>query len=474
MILREAIQQIKGFRYMTEQLNVSSSLGRRTLLEMCWLTTEGEVEAELARIAEVIKILETREGKMLVEKIECRLMQIRDIRGTVKHTGEQGVLDDLELFELKNFALLADEVRELTEGWESVRIPDPGVVIALLDPEATRVPHFYISDAYSAELAALRADMKLRKQQGAGEKEIEQMYFRSVELEDAVREELSSKLRSCHTLLKQALEQVALLDIVIAKAQQALTMQLCRPGFSKEITRLTGLFNPQLTDILHAQGKQFQSVDVTLLPCATVITGANMAGKTVLLKSVALAQSLLQFGFYIPALQAEMVLVDEIQTSIGDDQDELNGLSSFAAEMLRINGITERIKSGARVLVLIDEPARTTNPLEGRAIVNGVVDFLTENKTMALVTTHYGGIVAACRKLRVKGFVEEKIQGKVTLKNINDFIDYSLDEDKGDEVPHEALRIASLLGINERLLERAEHFLVPEQSEHKIDRTVNS
>lgn len=451
---------------MTEQMNVCSSLGRRTLLEMCWLTTEEEVEAELARIAEVISILESGEGKMLVEKIECRLMQVRDIRGTVKHTGEQGILDDLELFELKNFALLADEIRQLTEGWESVRIPDPGVVIALLDPEATRVPHFYIYDAYSPELAAWRAEMKLRRQQGAGEKEIEQMYFRSIELEDAVRGKLSSELRSCHTLLKQALEQVARLDIIIAKARQALKMQLARPGFSEEITALTGLFNPQLSDILQAQGKQFQPVDVTLLPCATVITGANMAGKTVLLKSVALAQCLLQFGFYVPATKAEMVLVDEIQTCIGDEQDELNGLSSFAAEMLRIHGIAGRIKAGARVLVLIDEPARTTNPEEGRAIVNGVVDFLTENKTMALVTTHYGGMVAACRKLRVKGFVEEKIQGKVTLKNINDFIDYSLDEDKGDEVPHEALRIASLLGINERLLERAEHFLASAQSDN--------
>ena len=154
-----------------------------------------------------------------------------------------------------------------------------------------------------------------------------------------------------------------------------------------------------------------------------------------------------------------MVLVDEIQTSIGDEQDELSGLSSFAAEMLRINEIVERVKAGKRVLVLIDELARTTNPLEGRAIVNGVVSFLTEYGAMSLVTTHYSRIVAPCRKLRVRGFVEEKIQGQVTWKNINDFIDYSLEEDQGGEVPHEALRIAALLGVDKMLLERAEESL---------------
>lgn len=444
---------------MMEQLNVRSSLGRRTLYELCWLNTEEEIDAELDRIAEVLEMFGKEDGKILVERIGCRLMEVRDIRGTVKHAGEQGVLDDLELFELKNFALLVVGLRDLTKDWRGIQIPDLGVVVSLLDPEATRVPHFYICDAYSAELAALRAEMKLRRQQGAEEQEIEQLYFQSIALEDGVREELSSKLRSCHFLLKQALEQVALLDVVIAKAEQALRMGLTRPGFSKKSTTLAGLFNPQLCEALRLNGKQFQPVDIILSPCATLITGANMAGKTVLLKSVALAQCLLQFGFYVPARQAEMVLVDEIQTSIGDEQDELNGLSSFAAEMLRVHAIVERIKAGRKVLVLVDELARTTNPLEGRAIVNGVVDFLTTAGTMALVTTHYSGIVAACRKLRVKGFVEEKTQGHVTLKNINEFIDYSLEEDIGDEIPHEALRIASLLGVDAGLLKRAEDFL---------------
>lgn len=459
MTVRDAIQQVKGFRYMTEQLNLCSSLGRRILYEMCWLNTEEEIAAELERVTEIVRVMSTAEGKSLIEKLGCLLMQVRDIRGTVKHAGEHTVLDDLELFELKSFVLLTEEMRMLTEEWKCVEIPDVGRVVELLDPEGVRIPHFYIYDCYSAELAALRAELKLKKQQGADEQETERLYLRCVELEDGVREHLSEQLRGEADALREALVQVGRLDILVAKAEQTVAMHLSRPGFGQDKTILRGLFNPQLDAALQEKGKRFQPVDITLLPEATLITGANMAGKTVLLKSVALAQCLLQFGFYVPAVEAEMVLVDEIQTSIGDEQDELSGLSSFAAEMLRINEIVERVKAGKRVLVLIDELARTTNPLEGRAIVNGVVGFLTEYRAMSLVTTHYSGIVAPCRKLRVKGFVEEKIEGQVTWKNINDFIDYSLEEDQGSEVPHEALRIAALLGVDKMLLERAEESL---------------
>lgn len=459
MILREAIQQICGFRYMMEQLDICSAPGQRYLYELNWLNTEKEIKNELDRVAEVYEKAEQPKGKMMLEQIKGLLRQVRDIRGTVKRTGMQSVLDDLELYEIKNFALLTESIRELTGSWDGFCIPDLASVIDLLDPEGNRIPHFYIYDAYSGELAALRAEIRNRKQRGESEQQTELLYFRSVEMEDAVRVRLSGELQEYHLLLESALQQVALLDLTIAKAAQVSNMQLSRPQFGKGKTILRGLFNPQLQMILQQEGKTFQSVDIELVEEATVITGANMAGKTVLLKTIALTQCLFQWGFYVPAVEAEMVLVDGVFAGIGDEQNELNGLSSFAAEMLRVDEMTKQIKAGRKILVLLDELARTTNPMEGRAIVNGVIDFLTENRTMALVTTHYNGIIAPCRKLRVKGFKKEKVQKPVTGGNINEFIDYTLEEDRGDEVPHEAMRIAALLGVDHGLLCKAENYL---------------
>ena len=117
-----------------------------------------------------------------------------------------------------------------------------------------------------------------------------------------------------------------------------------------------------------------------------------------------------------------------------------------------------------RVLVLIDELARTTNPMEGGAIVNGVVEFLSAHKVRAIITTHYSGITANCRKMRVRGFVENKVNKVMTLKNMNDFIDYSLEEDHQEEVPQEAIRIAGILGVERSLLQRIETYLQERKS----------
>lgn len=243
------------------------------------------------------------------------------------------------------------------------------------------------------------------------------MYVQSVVLEDKVREELSVQLRPYHDDLKQALEAVGLLDVVLAKARQAIRGQLTLPQIPEEGEMVfEGLFHPQIREILEQEGRAFQAVDLKLEKGTTVITGANMAGKTVLLKSVQLAQYLMQFGFYVPARRAGMPLVEQVLTSIGDDQDELNGLSSYAAEMLRVDEMIRQVRQRSKILVLIDELARTTNPVEGRAIVNGVVDFLTTHRVMAMVTTHYSGITAECRKLRVRGFVENRVEGNMTLK----------------------------------------------------------
>lgn len=447
---------------MTDKLDIQSGVGRRYLYALEWLEEVEDVTTELRQVEKVLCLMKCSGGDDLWERLRMKLMQVRDIRGTVKHIGEGCVLDDLELFELKSFTLIAAELRSLTTGLDLVSIPDMEPVIQLLDPEGKRIPNFYICDAYSVELAGLRTEIKRRRQQGEDEGVLEELYFRSVELEDAVRTDLSGHIRAYRKEIDDALLLVAKLDIWQAKAAQALEMKLCKPEIrhNAEIeTSYSGLFNPQLREILQQSGKEYQPVDVSIVPYATLITGANMAGKTVLLKSVALAQCLAQFGFYVPAQKAVITLVSDILTSIGDEQDELNGLSSFAAEMLRINEITGQVRAGRKLLILIDELARTTNPVEGKAIVNSVLEMLTENRAGAIVTTHYSGIKAPCRKLRVRGFIEEKAEGNLTRENINEFIDYSLVEDREDTAPQEAIRIAAMLDVDTGLLDRARYYL---------------
>ena len=456
MRLKEAIQHTSGLRCVVEGMEICSSVGRRMLHEMTWLGEESAITAEHDRIASVLRLLETEAGRDRTETIRRKLALLRDIRSTIERTGGNCVFDDIELFELKFFALLAEELRPLASQGHLAELPELNGVVDLLDPEGNRLPHFFVYDAYSEELATLRKQIKARKQAGADESQVQELYFRSVEIEDRIRERLSVELRKYHEALQQALDRMGWLDVVIAKAMQARDWGLTRPAITQDTTSFRGLFNPELRISLEAAGKRFQPVNIRLTTGPTVITGANMSGKTVLLHRVELAQSMLQFGVYIAAERAEIALVDEVHCSIGDGQDQLSGLSSFAAEMMRMDELAKSVRAGRRVLALIDEPARTTNPVEGRAIVNGVLEFLADYEVPSLVTTHYNGIAAPCRKLKVKGFSETNAEERITLKNINDFIDYSLEEVTTDEVPHEAIRIARILGIDPEILRRIE------------------
>jgi dsDNA-specific endonuclease/ATPase MutS2 len=322
-------------------------------------------------------------------------------------------------------------------------------LIDILDPERTGIPHFYVYSAYSETLRVLREQM--RTSEDADEKE--RLRFQAEREEDAVRAKLTSQIGRFQKALAQNLETLALLDVTLAKAQLAVDWHACCPAIAAK-TNLVQLRNPEVDEILHAQGKQFQPIDIAFGQETVLVTGANMAGKSVLLKTLSLAQYLLQFGFFIPAEQAEMVLVDEVITSIGDNQSEHSGLSSFAVEILTIDRIIKTAKRGVRVLALVDELARTTNPEEGKRLVNSFIRMAQTLSVTAIVTTHYSGIHTDCRRLRVRGLRLDG-QQSVTAHNIGNYMDYSLVETSDDEVPKEALTIAELLGVDEEFIRMA-------------------
>ncbi len=462
MLLRSAIEEVNGFRYMIDQLEIQSGLAKRVLNTQPYLHTKEEIVAKLDKTEATVNFLRDSLLTDTITKINVKLMQVKDIRGTANRITESQALDDIELFELKAFSLLVMEIRQLliAARIDVVVLPDLEAVVNILDPERMRIPHFYVYDAYSEELAALRAKMKTLKTDAKTEdKLLDQLQFEHTMLEDRIREELSTQIHPYKQEINEAIAQVATLDILLAKAKQVIEMQLCKPEITETVTRYKNIFNPQVKEVLRQEGKKFQAIDIDIAPGACLITGANMAGKSVILKTVALAQTLFQFGFYVPAEHAEIALVDEVLLCMGDEQSELSGLSSYASEMLRINTIVQDVKAGKNALILIDELARTTNPTEGKAIVNAMLDFLTDKGARSLITSHYSGIKAGCRKMRVKGFIKDKINGQLTINNINEFIDYSLIEDTQNSVPQEAMRIARILGVDEELLDKAENYL---------------
>lgn len=452
MLLKSAIEEVSGLRYLFEQLELSSGLGRRMLLNAEFLTSKTAIQTELSKVDALYKLLANKEFKATAESLCTLLSQVRDINGTIKNMERGHTLDDVELFEVKHFAMLSAGLRTVAadDGRIPLSIEDLSDIINLLDPEGFRVPSFYIYDTYDGRLCDIRKMIK----QTSDERKLAELYDTASAIEDEVRTRLSEEIQKSVNSLSKALEQAGALDILIAKAKMAIKKGFFCPTLSADKTEYVGLFNPQVKDILAANKKQFQPVDVALTNGITMINGANMAGKTLLLKTLSISQHLCQFGFFVPAKSATISPVAKVLTCIGDDQSEEKGLSAYAAEMLKVNRMITDAKSGEKLLILIDELARTTNPTEGKAIVAAAANLLNELGVKGIITTHYSGINSSCRKLRVKGF-SKNIDGEVKMDNITDFIDYSLEDDDTGNAPQEAIRIAGLLGVDTELLERA-------------------
>jgi len=457
MILKHKLKEEPGFQYVVEAIETMSAVGQHRLLEQPWLTDPHAINQEFDRIEQALRLLPTQ----AFTNVRHQLMQLRDLSGTFHSLHRHVLINEVELFEVKRFAQIFGITIRALESEQALSLlqGDPlslnsrlQEVFALLDPDNTGMAHFYIYDSYDSRLAPIRKAFKASNGEDAD------LFAQQQEIEKEILLRLGDQLADYAEELTEALHQMGYLDFLLAKAVLVDEWQLCRPTIAAHEYRISQLFNPRLKSRLESQKLRYQPIDITLQPGVCLITGANMAGKTVLLKTIGVAQLMMQFGMYVPASQSQMVLVDDVLFCIGDEQNEMNGLSSFASEIIKISDAVSRAEK-EHLLILIDEPARTTNPIEGKAIVQSLASLLEKQTSVTMITTHYSHLALPCRKLRVKGFVRNMSDQPLTPQNINLFMDYSLLPDNSEEVPQEALSIASILNCNQQLLDTAHSFL---------------
>ena len=404
------------------------------------MTTKREIDFHYRRLNEIYDKDCT--------KIAHKLMCLKDIHTTLNRLDSGTVLDDIELFEVKYLAIVSSEVLELLQEQNIVAVGLPHLenVVEILDPDGVNIPSFYVYDSYSDELREVRKQIKAI--QGNGEdlpdekrQHLAVLLQKNADLELEIREMLSGKLREYAGDLTVALRNLSFLDILIAKAGQMKKLGLCFPVVVEDgETFYNGMFNPAVRDALMAKGKEYMPVDIEFEREPVTIIGANMGGKTVVLKSLALNQLLTQFGFGVAAHDCCVNLVGEVALCIGDDQSMEKGISSFAAEMMAINKVVLKIREGRNLLALVDEPARTTNPVEGTALVEGLLDVLGQIKGGFVLTTHYNILNGNVKRYRVKGLRDN-------------IMDYTLEVTHCGDVPHEAVAIAESLGIDPQWIE---------------------
>lgn len=121
-----------------------------------------------------------------------------------------------------------------------------------------------------------------------------------------------------------------------------------------------------------------------------IVTGANMGGKSTVLRQVALIQVLAQIGSFVPATSARLPIIDRIWTRVGASDDLASGRSTFMVEMTETASILHN--ATPRSLILLDEIGRGTSTFDGLSIAWAVAEYLhdsPEHSAKTIFATHY-------------------------------------------------------------------------------------
>jgi len=185
-----------------------------------------------------------------------------------------------------------------------------------------------------------------------------------------------------------------------------------------------------------------------------IITGANMAGKSTYMRSVALCCIMAQAGSFVPARFARIGLIDRIFTRVGAFDDLASGQSTFFVEMLELANILNNMTE--KSLVILDEIGRGTSTADGCSIARAVLEYLhgkSSTGPKTLFATHFHELVGMENELkRVKNYHFAVQETKKEIIFLRKLIPGATDKSYG-------IHVACLAGIPRKVTDRADVIL---------------
>lgn len=203
-----------------------------------------------------------------------------------------------------------------------------------------------------------------------------------------------------------------------------------------------------------------------------VITGANMSGKSTIMRQVAIIQILGQIGSFVPAKSAKLPILDRVWTRVGASDDLASGRSTFMVEMTETAAILHN--ATPRSLILLDEIGRGTSTFDGLSIAWAVAEFIHNSpahSAKTLFATHYHELTELAEKLpgakNYQVIATEKDGDVVFLHKL----------EKGKASKSYGIAVAKLAGLPQKAILRAREVLAKlEQYELAVfsDAGINS
>jgi DNA mismatch repair protein MutS len=322
--------------------------------------------------------------------------------------------------------------------------------------EVSKAQHKLVPDHYVRKQTLVNAERYITDELKQYETKVLGAEDRRCALELELFNQVRDRVKGGSAAIQDAANFIACIDCLFSLAEVSDRNDYCRPRInSRGVIDIRDGRHPVVEKMI--SGERFVPNSLHLdneTDQVLIITGPNMAGKSTVLRQVALMVIMAQMGAFVPASDADIAITDRIFTRVGALDNLSSGQSTFMVEMEETANILNNATSSS--LVIMDEIGRGTSTYDGLSIAWAVVEYLHDLDRLGVKTlfaTHYHELVElADVKARVRNF-------NIAVKEWDDKIIFLRKLIPGGTNRSYGIQVARLAGIPESLVRRAKEIL---------------
>ena len=341
--------------------------------------------------------LSSRDGGIIRDGVNTELDELRSIR----RDGKKWIAE----LEAKEKASTA--ISSLKIGYNRVF----GYYIEVTKTHQSSVPEHYIR-----KQTLVNAERYITQELKEYEEKLLGAEDKILDIERELFEGIRIKVASQSERVRRTASLIATIDVLCSLSEVAEKYDYVSPRVSdSKVIELKNNRHPVIERM--DLGERFVPNDIKLDPDENqvlIITGPNMAGKSTLIRQLALSVIMAQMGSFVPATHAEIGITDRIFTRVGASDNLAKGHSTFMVEMVETAYILRHATD--RSLVILDEIGRGTSTFDGMSIAWAVAEYLHDLGSRTLFATHYHELA-------------ELVISKKRTKNYNIYV-----KDSGDKI----------------------------------------
>lgn len=289
----------------------------------------------------------------------------------------------------------------------------------------------------------------------------------ALKLEEKLYSEIKTALSAIIKPLQENAGACAELDVLFSFSQAAAAGNYCRPSVSEKGSIVIKEGRHPVVEALKGYS-EFVPNDTVMDDSSRtlIVTGPNMAGKSTYMRQTALIVLMAHIGSFVPAKSAEICIADRIFTRVGASDNLAFGQSTFMVEMTEVANILNN--ATANSLLILDEIGRGTSTLDGLSIAWAVVEHVSlKIKAKTLFATHYHELS------ELETVIPSLKNYHVLIKEDKNGITFLYKIARGGASKSFGIEVASLAGVNRRVIDRAGEIMAALDESHKVSGELN-